>query len=55
MTKWEYAQLTEKTHDKNLVKTLNQWGEVGWEIITVFLTLQHTNEYTTFYFKRQKQ
>jgi hypothetical protein len=54
MTKWEYAQLTEKTHDKNLVKTLNQWGDVGWEIIAVFLSLTASAEYTTFYFKRPR-
>ncbi len=53
MTKWEYAELSMKTYDKNLVKTLNQWGEVGWEMVAAVEV--YLSEYTHFYFKRPKQ
>ena len=52
MTKWEYAYLIIKTHDKNLEKTINQWGDAGWEIIAA--NEMYLSEYTTFYFKRPK-
>lgn len=52
MTKWEYARAFLKETDKNFLKTLNEWGNAGWELVTVYHDFG--SEYSTFFFKRPK-
>jgi hypothetical protein len=51
MTKWEYATIPLLVHATKQI--LDQWGEDGWELVTVLPG--PTGEQLVAYFKRPKE
>jgi len=52
MTKWEYKQV-ELTNAPDVMMT--EWGEDGWELVSVVAQGHHDNPIRIAYFKRPKQ